>query len=366
MIGMTRYEAFVDRGWKNKGITQVVVVRIQENGWIEAGVFLVDFWCLGVKDAFATEMSVSEWNEEAARLMPVEDRESFHPACARKLVEGAVAYALALGISPPHDYKKARRIFGSVKAQDCPQSFTYGKNGKPFYVAGPNDDEERIDRVLRILTARLGEDGFHYIVPQEPEESDGFDRDELLDLFYDRPGGNESFASIDGFLTALNVCPTVIHPGKFLPVVLSSAPRWLRDETDPKESSRLLLSQWQRAAERLTSIDADDPPELAVDFGDELEEDGGLRSRAAAWCQGFLRVVHEWPEEWCGGTDRAGLRPHIDAIAVVAAYAGSPAPAGVTAPAEEEDLPRYIGTAVIALRAVLRPEFADESPDEEV
>jgi yecA family protein len=360
---MVRYEAFIDRGWQEKGIAQVTVVRVQENGWVEAGVFLVDLWCLGVKDAFNAEMSASEWADESARLMPPENRESFHPARARKLVEGAVAYALSLGFSPPRDYKKARRVFGSVKAQDCPQTFTYGKDGKPLYIAGPDDGDERIDLVLRVLTAKLGEDGFHYLLPANPEEPDDFDNDKWLDLFSGRPDGSASLAAFDGFFAALQVCPAAIGPDEFLPVVLASAPPWFREETDVSEATELLLSQWEIVGERLDDIDENDPPAWAVEFGDDQFEDGGLRQLAAAWCQGFLSVVQAWPEAWGGAPERAELRPHFDALAMVAAYAGGPARAGVIAPAVEGELPRYVATTVLALRAILRPEPKNDPQD---
>lgn len=359
---MVRYEAFVDRDWQDKGITQVAVTRTRENGWLEAGVFLVDLYCLGVKDAFSAEMSASEWADEAARLLPPENRASIHPACARKLVEGAVAYALALGFSPPRDYKKARHVFGSVKAQDCPNDFTYGKDGKPLYIAGPNDDEERIARVLRVLTAKLGQDGFHYIVPEEPDEADEFAREELQDFLQQQPEKKVGFAGVDGFCTAIHVCPTAMEPSEFLPAVWSGTPPRFRDKDEARKVDRLLLDYWDEIGDRLDFGSQDDDPGAVVDFGDGSDEDGGLRQRAAAWCGGFLHALREWPEAWNGATDRTDLRPHFDAIAMVAAYAGGPAPTGVIAPAAEKDLPRYVGAAVLALYKTLRPKVADDSP----
>lgn len=136
------------------GLTDVIITRTDEAGWLHAGVFVVDLHCLGVRDAFVTEMPAIGWAPELNKMIAPEKRIALHPACARKLVEGPAAYAEALGFLPPRDFKKARRVFGSVKARDCSETFTYGHDGKPLFVAGPNDDRERIDRVLRTLTAR--------------------------------------------------------------------------------------------------------------------------------------------------------------------------------------------------------------------
>ena len=166
-----RYEAFAHRGFQDKGVTSVVVTRTDDTGWLQAGGFLLDLHCLGVKDAFFTEMPASDWPHEMNKMIAAAERVAIHPACARKLVEGVVAYAEALGFRPHRDFKKARRAFGSISAHDCPETFAYGRDGKPLYVAGPHDDDERVDRVMRTLTAKLGPDGFHYILPVDPDDA---------------------------------------------------------------------------------------------------------------------------------------------------------------------------------------------------
>lgn len=249
-----------------------------------------------------------------------------------------------------------------MKAQDCPNEFIYGKDGKPLYIAGPNDNEERIDRVLQVLTAKLGEGGFHYIVPEDPDEPVEFAREELQDLLQEWPENTVGFAGIDGFCAALHVCPSAMDPAEFLPTVWRGAPPRFRDEDEARQADRLILDYWDEVGDRLDFIDLSDDPEGVVDFGDGSDEDGGLRQRAAAWCAGFQHALRERPQAWNGAAERADLRPHFDAIAMVAAYAGGPAPTGVVAPAAEEELPRYVGTAVLALYKALHPEPADDPP----
>lgn len=171
---MTRYEAYIRAGWRERGNADLCFVRIREDHTAEIGFFLVDLWCLGVKDAFHIERSLSELKEILDERYPPEDREALHPACARKLVEGVVDYAQALGFSPHRDFRKARRVFGSIKAADCPESYTFGKDGKPLFFAGPHDDAQRIQLVIKVLTARLGPEGFHYVVPTgDPSDFEG-------------------------------------------------------------------------------------------------------------------------------------------------------------------------------------------------
>ena len=101
------------------------------------------------------------------------------PAAARKLTEDAISYARGLGFSPGADYKKASRVFGGITTADCDEQFRFGKNDKPLYIQGPSDSQARVGRILRVLEARCGEGGYHYIVaaddfePLDGEEENG-------------------------------------------------------------------------------------------------------------------------------------------------------------------------------------------------
>ena len=98
------------------------------------------------------------------RLAHNEPLETIDPACARKLIEGAVEYAQRWNLSPHPDYKVARKIFGEVDAAACLRSFEYGRDGKPFYVAGPNDTPATSRQVISVLENQCGPNGFHYMV----------------------------------------------------------------------------------------------------------------------------------------------------------------------------------------------------------
>jgi hypothetical protein len=149
-----------------RGLGQVVVARFKGGGQrVEAGVFLIDAWCLGVKNAFLTELTPATFQtklldrmRDECTVVPIE------PACARKLIEQAVKYAAGLGFAPPPDFKQAARVFGGIKAADCPQSFTFGKDGKPLYFQGPNESPEQAERILVQLERRSGKGNYHFVV----------------------------------------------------------------------------------------------------------------------------------------------------------------------------------------------------------
>jgi hypothetical protein len=159
-------ETYCDDTIFKTGIGQVVVCRYKSGGRVETGSFLVDVYCLGVKDAFFRVFEEGEFREDClARYFP-DGLPAPKPASwGRKLVEEAVRYAASLGFAPHSDYKKGARVFGGVDASECAEEFVFGNEGKPFYVQGPYDGEAKADRILATLRAKLGDDGFHYIIP---------------------------------------------------------------------------------------------------------------------------------------------------------------------------------------------------------
>jgi hypothetical protein len=90
---------------------------------------------------------------------------SMPPSTARKLVEEAVAYAATIGFQPHPDYRKARLIFGDIDASQCDEQFTFGKDGKPYFIGGPYDDMARCRQVINTLQRTCGEGNFHYLIP---------------------------------------------------------------------------------------------------------------------------------------------------------------------------------------------------------
>jgi hypothetical protein len=152
-------------GLFDEGIGNVLVSRELGNGAVAFAAFLVDMYCLGVKDV---AMGVTTRGDYDGRIYTKTAREfeivKLEPAAAKKLIEGAVEYAKEAGFPPHRDYRKAKPIFGDVDATACAEEFTYGKEGKPFFFAGPYDSSTRCRQIISTLTNRFGPDGFDYVV----------------------------------------------------------------------------------------------------------------------------------------------------------------------------------------------------------
>ncbi|MSU62956.1 MAG: hypothetical protein EXS31_11285 [Pedosphaera sp.] len=147
-------EAWWSKDLFETGIGYVLVARFKGNGDVEAGFFLIDVYCLGAKNADSFRGTSGEYKELLAGLFPDEGGEEISPECGRKFVEDSVAYARRLGLAPHPDYKLGCRVFGGINPAICERSFTFGSEGKPLYIQGPNDSPAFVERVLRSLNPR--------------------------------------------------------------------------------------------------------------------------------------------------------------------------------------------------------------------
>jgi hypothetical protein len=149
------------------GAGTVVISRITPNDDIAICAFMVDAYCLGVKNSLFTVVSKVEYERSLrhgfAQHLGEEGFDFVEPAYLRKLIEGAVSYSKILGFSPHPDYKADKAIFGDIDSSQCEETFEYGKDGKPFYFQGPNESPADVRRIITTLGENCGPDNFHYM-----------------------------------------------------------------------------------------------------------------------------------------------------------------------------------------------------------
>src|SRR5262249_47635954 len=109
-----------------EGLGWVCVSRELPNGAVAFALFLVDRYCLGVKNAMGHIASRFDYESDVEKKMREQGAQKVHPSSARKLVESAVEYARALGFHPHADYAEARHIFGDIDPSECTDEFEFG------------------------------------------------------------------------------------------------------------------------------------------------------------------------------------------------------------------------------------------------
>jgi hypothetical protein len=362
---MTRYEAFIEKSWRESGLTQLLVARIRGDGRADIGFFLVDLWCLGIKDAFLhDDATEAEFTELITERLPEEYRERLHPACAKKMIDGAIAYAERLGFAPHRDYRKARRALGGLDTSGCPETFTFGRDGQPFYVEGPHDTPERTERVLAMLEARCGADGFGCKLVGDEDDQLEEARDELRFFFERLEDDAPDFYQFAGMVAALHVCPALVPPTQLLARLFGPAGHTWRDADEAKDFADDLGVYWNDIAELIAACAAaplDDAEANPLDiFEDDFDEPDPatkvdyLTMALITWAGGFMRATHEWPDAWGDALTRADLAPYWQ---VVRAWADPKKPEHLSLLRGEEksdESARKTSDLPFAIRALLR------------
>src|SRR5207247_7463452 len=110
---------WITNSLEEEGIGWVVLSREIPNGSVAVATFLVDRYCLGVKNVVAEVLGRSAYDAKYVRKMTRDmPSRAVPPAEARKLLEQAVAYAHGLGLPPHEDYAKVMPFFGDVNSAD--------------------------------------------------------------------------------------------------------------------------------------------------------------------------------------------------------------------------------------------------------
>ncbi len=144
------------------GLVGILLARDTGSTVLACG-FLVDVFCLGVKDTNGpktmdrrklpdfTWTFFSAWPSQPHVAAPLD--------LARHVVFGAVDYARSLGFEPHPDFAKGAALLGDWEAGSS--DVTFGRDGKPFYINGPRDDTYG---TLAKLRQTAGEGNFDYLV----------------------------------------------------------------------------------------------------------------------------------------------------------------------------------------------------------
>jgi len=147
-------------GMGSGGLAGVMVARADRSSRVTLCGFLVDVYCLGVKNTLGPLTVSSGAVLDRTRAFFGAFRPPARPApleLAQQLVHGAVAYAAALGLSPHPEFADVVPYLGPASGP-CPIRF--GRNGKPFYISGPRD---RPREVIATLERTAGAGNYDYI-----------------------------------------------------------------------------------------------------------------------------------------------------------------------------------------------------------
>jgi len=144
------------------GLVAVLVARDAGRSRVSLCGYLVDVYCLGVKDAVGPRAMNTNQAAEFTRSYygGYQDPPLAAPLeLAQNLVYGAIEYARSLGrLDPAPDFEATRDHLGPWSARSA---ISFGRDGKPFFIQGPRDNAAR---VVSKLQRSVGPHNFEFLI----------------------------------------------------------------------------------------------------------------------------------------------------------------------------------------------------------
>jgi hypothetical protein len=135
------------------GLFTVVVARQAAYNRISVCSYLVDIWCLGVKNALGPRKMNADAYTEFVRVGSENYLDGYSEITleqAQAIIFSAIEYARTLGFEPHRDFKAAEAHLGHW---DGKLRIQCGYQGRPRYVEGPYDN---VARILKTLDESVG------------------------------------------------------------------------------------------------------------------------------------------------------------------------------------------------------------------
>ena len=176
------YECFINSSWKEAGMGNIVVSRQHVNGNVSFGFFLVDLYCLGVKDAgYIVNVSEFRYRDFLVQFSEAGELVEIAYTKVHNIIYGGLAFAEDYGFAPHSDFKWAQMILEEDTDEIPLIEYEFGVEGKPRLVV--EADDPRLSFHLNTLDKYAGEGNYDLVYLDdliEEENDEEIDFDELF------------------------------------------------------------------------------------------------------------------------------------------------------------------------------------------
>jgi hypothetical protein len=137
------YDVRVPKSMWEVGMGNVVIARWTPDRNLVVGVYLLDTFYLGIKNASWLSISLLQYSSMINKLTRSAkcEMQQVKPEYLAKLLVDMEAWALSMTHSRPHaDYGHARKLLAGIDPTLCSETFSFGREGKPLFISGPPSD----------------------------------------------------------------------------------------------------------------------------------------------------------------------------------------------------------------------------------
>lgn len=128
-------ECLIRSQWEKRGMGEVIIPRIHKSGNITVGIFLLDTFCLGLKNSmYKFNMLAEDYEELLAAIFSQDDYDIISYEEAHNLIYGAIEYAEDLGFQPEKTFSVTQYILAEDTEEIPLIEYEFGKDGMPFLI----------------------------------------------------------------------------------------------------------------------------------------------------------------------------------------------------------------------------------------
>lgn len=173
-------KCYINPNWQEEGLAHIIVTRNRAGGHIVYASFLVDTFCLGVKDAdYAIDFTSKDLEDVLQHFRSYHEFVEADYNQIHNIIYGAIEFAEEGGIQPVKKFNIASYALSEDTDEIPLLEFDYGKDGKHFLIIG-EDGKER--QYLNTLIDKLGDDFIYTDLYESSEE----ESDALRELYEEK------------------------------------------------------------------------------------------------------------------------------------------------------------------------------------
>lgn len=168
------YECLISESWEDTGMTPIIVARKHVNGNLSWGGYLVDTFCLGIKNTLYMFNESEEVYESFKEAFSEDfDMEACDYVLVHNVIYGAIEYAEDYGFKPHKEFDISKYALEEDDERVELMELEFGFDGKPCYFSGPDEDQAEIERIIATLERTAGEGNYTIFLGDEmKDESD--------------------------------------------------------------------------------------------------------------------------------------------------------------------------------------------------
>ncbi|MDE6442904.1 MAG: hypothetical protein K2K64_00570 [Muribaculaceae bacterium] len=166
------YKCFISKNYKEAGEVIAIISRTRGNGKLCTANFLIDLWCLGIKDVFGNvnleKERFDDYIKENSEILMECDYPLVH-----NMIYGAEEFAEEIEINPHPSFRLWKNLLAEDNDDIPLMEMEFGRNGKYLLITEAGSPEAML---IPKLKKKLGDD-FDFIISDHPTDID-FDEDE--------------------------------------------------------------------------------------------------------------------------------------------------------------------------------------------